>query len=257
MNGTNTTIHTTILPPGSQSKRLTACLQFRETFTMNPNFHRQWIFTDECHVVKGGYVNKQNDRIWSVVDPKIYVAQTAHPERVTIWCGMHWKYGLVGPYYYETVLENEKIKPVMINGERYVEMLEEFVIPKVNAWIENDDSPDPSIVFQQDGAPCHVTGDSLAVLYSAFTHVITRNSPDPQYVWPPYSPDLAPCDAFFWGYLKDRIYFDGIINNIPDLKARIEKVFSEMPISYLKNAIDKFPRNVDACIEAEGGHFKK
>ncbi|GBN12973.1 hypothetical protein AVEN_183798-1 [Araneus ventricosus] len=24
--------------------------------------------------------------------------------------------------------------------------------------------------------------------------------------WPPYSPDLTPCDFFLWGYLKDMVY---------------------------------------------------
>ncbi|GBM98968.1 hypothetical protein AVEN_181010-1 [Araneus ventricosus] len=24
--------------------------------------------------------------------------------------------------------------------------------------------------------------------------------------WPPYSPDLNPCDSFLWGYIKDKVY---------------------------------------------------
>lgn len=42
------------------------------------------------------------------------------------------------------------------------------------------------------------------------------------WTWPPYSPDLNPCDFYLWGYLKDRVYRRSP-RTIPELKVEIEK----------------------------------
>jgi hypothetical protein len=40
--------------------------------------------------------------------------------------------------------------------------------------------------------------------------------------WPARSPDLTPCDNFFWGYVKDKVFVPPHLVSIPDLKNRIE-----------------------------------
>ena len=67
----------------------------------------------------------------------------------------------------------------------------------------NEDSND--YIFQQDGSLAH---------YKDVRRYLSRNLPqrwigrrgkedDALRLWPPRSPDLTPCDFFFWGFVKD------------------------------------------------------
>ena len=40
-----------------------------------------------AHFDLGGYVNKQNCRIWGTKYPHAYIEKLTHPKRVTVWCG--------------------------------------------------------------------------------------------------------------------------------------------------------------------------
>ncbi|GFX01140.1 hypothetical protein TNCV_4581061 [Trichonephila clavipes] len=51
-----------------------------------PDFHKRILFSDEAHFWLNGYVNKQNCRIWSEVNPQVYVETPLHPEKLTVWC---------------------------------------------------------------------------------------------------------------------------------------------------------------------------
>lgn len=53
----------------------------------DPDFARKIIFSDEAHFHLGGYVNKQNCRIWGTENPHAVVNKPMHPDRVTVWCG--------------------------------------------------------------------------------------------------------------------------------------------------------------------------
>lgn len=66
----------------------------------DPDFAQKIIFSDEAHFHVGGYVNKQNCRIWGSENPHEYVEKPMHPLRVTVWCGL-WRGGIIGPYFFE------------------------------------------------------------------------------------------------------------------------------------------------------------
>ena len=50
-------------------------------------FHKKIIMSDEAHLHLGGYVNKQNCRIWGSEHPKMIIEQPLYSHRVTVWCG--------------------------------------------------------------------------------------------------------------------------------------------------------------------------
>ena len=89
-------------------------------------------------------------------------------------------------------------------------MLENCLMPQLN-----EDSND--YIFQQDGSPAH---------YKDVRGYLNRNLPQ-RWIgrtgkedgtllqWPPRSPDLTPCDFFFWGFVKDTVF-------VPPLPANLQ-----------------------------------
>ena len=76
----------------------------------------------------------------------------------------------------------------------------------------------PTIIFQQDGAPPYWGLLVRGFLNETFPdRWIGRDGPIP---WPPCSPDITPLDFFLWGYVKDIVYRTQI-RDITDLKQRI------------------------------------
>ena len=55
-------------------------------------------FSDEAHL--GGYVNKQNYRIWGTENTHAYIEKPTHPTRVIVWCGF-WSRGIIVPVFFE------------------------------------------------------------------------------------------------------------------------------------------------------------
>ena len=89
----------------------------RSTFRRCRFWQKKIIFSDEVHFDFGGYVNEQNCRIWGTETQFLF--------------------------------ENEQGEAVIVNGDRYRAMLNEFLFTK----IEKEDIR--NIWFQQDGATCH------------------------------------------------------------------------------------------------------
>ncbi|GFW06288.1 uncharacterized protein TNCV_37621 [Trichonephila clavipes] len=59
-----------------------------------PDFHKRILFSDEAHFWLNDYVNKQNCRIWSEANPRVYVETPLHPEKLTVWCAL-WAGGIL------------------------------------------------------------------------------------------------------------------------------------------------------------------
>ena len=96
------------------------------------------IFSDEAHFDLGGYVNKQNCRIWDTENPHAYIEKPTRPKRVTVWCEF-WSRGINEPFFFE----NEQGESVTINGDLYRAMLNEFLFTKIekdnigNIWFHS------------------------------------------------------------------------------------------------------------------------
>ncbi|GFY06197.1 transposable element Tcb1 transposase [Trichonephila clavipes] len=92
-----------------------------------PDFHKRILFSDEAHFWLNGYVNKQNCRIWSEVNPQVYVETPLYPEKLTVWCAL-WACGIIGPYFFK----NDEGHNVTVNGDRYRAMITNFFILELN-----------------------------------------------------------------------------------------------------------------------------
>ena len=71
-----------------------------------------------------------------------------------------------------------------LNTARYLEIFNEFVD-------QLDDDELRNSYFQQDGATCHTSNESMTEIESFFDDRIIS-----KVLWPPRSPDLSPPDFF-------------------------------------------------------------
>ena len=107
-------------------------------------------------------------------------------------------------------------------------------------------------VWQQDGATCHTAGLSMDLIKRHFEFVISKRSPDASLQWPPCSPDLAPCDYFLWGHMKNKIY--PLPGDRTQLKARVLAAVASIPQDMIERACRAFVSRVKSVLEADGGH---
>ena len=153
-------------------------------------------FSDEAHFRLSGDVNKQNMRYWSPDNPRQLHQRPLHSQRVTVWCALS-RVGIIGPWFFE-----ENKRAVSVTSDRYVHMIQEFFLPTFNEMDVLD------VWFQQDGATEHTAHVSMTVLRQHFPGRLISLRGDLQ--WPAQSPDLAPCDYFFMGYLKSLVTTIGL-----------------------------------------------
>ena len=60
-------------------------------------------------------------------NPKETTEISLHSERVTVWSGIN-EHRIIGPYFFE----DGNGQTVTVSGQRYNDMINEFLIPKVN-----------------------------------------------------------------------------------------------------------------------------
>ena len=163
------------------------------------------LWSDECYLDLQGGVDTHNAIIWADEKPKHVLMKPLHPEKVCVWIGFTAKFML------EPVILDEGT----INGEIYLSMLKENVIPNLKRLKKCS-----LTVFLQDGAPPHIYSSVKQLLLKTFTEqrVISRNFSNS---WPPRSPDLNPCDYYFWSHLKQKVYSGYLPKTKSELKARI------------------------------------
>ncbi|XP_071053327.1 uncharacterized protein [Onthophagus taurus] len=126
-------------------RRQEFCEIMAERINNNPNF-LYVCFSDECTFSLNGEVNRHNCRIWSDTNPHVFrEAHTQHPEKLNVWVGILGDH-IIGPLFI----------PGNLNGEIYLEMLENVIDPLITEKLENDPLLlEQQLHFQQDGAPPH------------------------------------------------------------------------------------------------------
>lgn len=232
------------LKPLDKVKRLTFArevLRLMEQGALDP--HKIW-FSDECHFDLQGYSNRQNDRHWHRENPRVLQTRPAHPARITVWCAISAN-GIIGPCFFNST----------VKAASYTEMLTDFFIPTVMGLGLSGDQ----YWFQQDGARPHRTRGIFECLTETFdSRLIALDAQKiihKGFDWPPYSPDLTPCDYFLWGHLKNNIYRNRP-TTIEELKSAVHVWINTIDATTLRNVADGFISRVRKLIEVEGGHIE-
>lgn len=218
---------------------------------LNMIFHHEinisdiW-FSDEAHFYIDGYVNKQNWRFWGSENPYLVAEKSLHPRRITVWAALSSR-GIIGPIFI-----NENITANLYKG-----ILEDSFVPFLqgiqnmtdfeNAW------------FQQDGARPHRTQEVFSLLNEHFgKRVFALDYPEASgegIEWPPYSPDLNPCDFYLWGFLKDRVYANRP-TSIEELQDKIKSEIISISPEILQKVASSFLERLHYVISEDGGHFE-
>lgn len=209
---------------------------------MLENVHQDAIIlsSDEAHFHLSGFVNKQNYRYWAPNNPREIFEKPLHSQYVTVWCAVS-KFGIIGPYFFE-----ELNRRVTVTSHRYVNMLNEFLLPKLNDFQGHE------IWFQQDGATAHTARIAMDVLRETFPgRLISRFGDIP---WPARSPDLAVCDFFLWGYLKHKV-FSSRPQSIAELKEAIQREIEAIPQVMIERAMANFRIRLSECVRSNGKHL--
>lgn len=133
-------------------------------------------------------------------------------------------------------------------------MLETYFIPNAQGL-----STVHEYWYQQDGARPHRTQEVFDVVKEHFGGRIialdafrfTGDGID----WPPYSPDLNPCDFFLWGYLKDNVYRCAP-RTLDDLKNSISEFISKIEREMVLKVMQGFENRLRNIVISEGSHFE-
>lgn len=115
---------------------------------------------------------------------------------------------------------------------------------KSDAWFMEDGEAPPS---------CH---DRNHIIEEHFRDKVIGLSFDSEYVrdvqYPPYSPDLKPCDYFLWVYLKDKCYTPW---NLDEWEQAMQGVIENIPHATFLVVIRSFKRRIQMIVEKRGGHI--
>ena len=117
-----------------------------------------------------------------------------------------------------------------------------------------EDSEDiQSTFFMEDGAPAHTSRLALDWLEMTFPERLISNKSD--FMWPPRSPDLNPCDFFLWGYMKEEVHRSQPGSNA-EVKQLIQEFLASINADILQCVNSQFLSQVRKFIVACGGIFE-
>jgi len=230
------------LRPTDPERRLNFIAWLLVQIDTQPLFLNQILWTDESKFTNNGVINKQNNRLWSDVNPH-WAVDSRHQTvwGTNVWCGLIGG-KLLGPYFYE---EN-------LNARRYLAFLTN-VLPLM---LENLPlATRQTLYFQHDGAPAHnahIVRDHLNRVYEE--KWFGTYGP---IEWPARSPDITPLDFFLWGHLKTIVYADPPVN-LADLKNKIVVACNNLTENQIMSATNRgCLQRFQLCVENHGANFEQ
>lgn len=212
-----------LLPRHKQAR-----LNFAEKYQFWDEEWRKVIFSDEKKFNLDG-----PDGVHRYWRNKRHEPQTRHSRNfgggsLMIWAAFGY-YGKSRIHYISTKM----------NAKKYVELLDEALVDFGEKYWGED------WIFQHDNASVHAAKDTKAFLES---------NTIPTLPWPAISPDLNPIENL-WSILSSRVFAHGCqFDTVSQLKAAIDREWSTIDESILRNLIESMPRRLMKVIIKKGGH---
>ena len=243
------TVHHT-LQPQDPPVRVRFADWFLPEDASNEDFIGNIWWTDEAKFCLHGSVNSHNAVHWGSQRPdSVQQRPTQNSPKLNVWCAMS-SHGIIGPYFFKDAAG----ATVTVNGDRYLQMLQNFFIPELFNFCAHHDL-DPSLMrFMQDGARVHIPNRIIDYLREQFG-IKTIGEKLAQH-WPARSPDLTPCDFFLWGWLKDKVYESLPIPNLAALEVVIRDNMRNIPITHCQNSCLSVAKRMDVLKSRGGGHIE-
>ena len=105
-------------------------------------------------------------------------------------------------------------------------------------------------MYQQDGAKPHTSKTTQRWCENNLYKFIKCTN------WPPNSPDLNPCDYFFWNACVTNMRPNKFANRdefIEEIKRGVERI----PLEHVRKAVNSFSKRVRQVEEAKGEYCHK
>lgn len=156
---------------------------------------------------------------------ELYTDKTVkHSPSIMVWgCFSHHGRGGL------SILE----KGVRLNSEKYINILEEKVIPFMNI--------SRTVIFQQDNAPCHSSRKTKKWFEENGIEVLD---------WPGNSPDLNPIENL-WRSMKVKVNAKRH-SNVHDLIQNIKQAWIKVSQNECQRLVESMPRRIQSVLQNNG-----
>ena len=230
-------------------KRIDYSIAHLSILSGNPTIADLIWYSDEAHVQLDGYVNSQNARHWGSTRPDVVVQRQAHPPKLTIWVAIS-SYGIIGPFFFE-----ENGATVTVNGQRYLDVLQNSFIPALQQLNVIDPSLPTDWWFMQDGARPHITRAVKQCLQNQFNNRTIGEGLGLHY--PARSPDLNPLDFGYWGWLKDELFRRSPSRmSLQILKRDVIDIVQNTGLTMCRNICRSVEKRLHLVQRVNGRHFE-
>jgi hypothetical protein len=177
------------------------------------------------------YIDSQTTGIWAAENPHELHQVPLHTEKIGVRCAISRR-RIIGPIFFDTTVTSAVYADTV---QQFVALLNEY---ERYCW------------YQQDGATCHTSNETMTLLKQFFDdRIISKN------LWPPRSPDLTPTDFFLWDYLKETVYKKKP-RTLVDLRRSTEEAVKKITAETLLRVSRNMRQRVNLCLLENGGHFQ-
>lgn len=223
-----------LLNPEQVSTRLLWCQKYKE---WTNNDWKYVVFSDESSIETGScsrrnFVWREKGERFNPLNTKL--TQRNGRKSIMVWgC---FAGGEKGPLVFMKPNNDNKA----INGQRYVEILKEHLLPFRQFLITKFGN---RIIFQDDNAPIHTARYTKEWLNMQNIEHLT---------WPAQSPDLNPIENI-WKILKDNIQQrNPPPHKYEELKIALLEEWEKLDSSIFENVTSSMPRRIAEVINNEG-----